>query len=505
MKRFYISLILLVRGDALIFTGSATSTYLRPRISTDRLRTACLTAKHRLGDTQVDIHPLRNSSVAEENWSEACWQLPYCIIQPTNPTGVAESIKIIASLRVPFAVRAGGHSPNPRWSSVGSHGILLDLQRLNTVTLSNGGSVVGVGAGARWGPVYDVLGTQGRAAIGARSRSVGVGGSILGGGYHHLSNQFGLAVDNVQNFQVVLANGSIVDANARQNQELFWALKGGGSNFGIVTRFDLYTLPVPTVWAKIDVYSPDQVPALIAAFDEWQRSGPPSDVRGNADLIISIDFAVLILVYSEPATKSPDVFAPFRALEPVQTVLPPTNLTIGQLSQILESTGSAAPARHDYQGFSSLVDTNLTQDMYGFWLERATAVRDATGISQTFVLQHVSQNLIDVGKKNGGNALNISPPQSQQWWTTIIDWKSAEDDDVARSVAIATTSLWRTLSEERGSSSLFLFMNDASRDQNPLASYGQQSLKQLRVVSKRYDRTRVFQDLQSGGFLLSRA
>jgi hypothetical protein len=166
----------------------------------------------------------------------------------------------------------------------------------------------------------------------------------------------------------------------------------------------------------------------------------------------------------------------------------------------------------------------LTQEIYSFWREKALQVRQATGASQTFVLQHVSQNLIDRAAQNGGSALAI--PQGPQqctfpllpschsgWsgsdyrkgWTTTIDWERAEDDDLVRSVSIDTTKKWEQLARERGLDVPFLFMNDASRDQNPLASYGSGSLQRLKEVSQRYDPSQMFQTLQNGGFLLSRA
>jgi hypothetical protein len=142
--------------------------------------------------------------------------------------------------------------------------------------------------------------------------------------------------------------------------------------------------------------------------------------------------------------------------------------------------------------------------MYKFWLERATAVRAATGATQTFAIQHVGPNLVAQGNKKGGNPLNM-PSTKQQWWTTLIDWKNAADDAVVRAVSIDTTDRWSKLAKERGLDIPFLFMNDASRDQNPLKSYGTASLAKLRSVSQKYDRAQVFQRQQNGGFLLSKA
>lgn len=90
-------------------------------------------------------------------------------------------------------------------------------------------------------------------------------------------------------------------------------------------------------------------------------------------------------------------------------------------------------------------------------------------------------------------------------WTTTIDWSQAADDDLVRSVSIETTRTWAELGSERGSDLSFLYMNDASRDQNPLASYGSENLETLKQIALRYDPEQLFQTLQNGGFLLNRA
>ncbi len=89
-------------------------------------------------------------------------------------------------------------------------------------------------------------------------------------------------------------------------------------------------------------------------------------------------------------------------------------------------------------------------------------------------------------------------------WTTLIDWEKASDDVKARSASIATTDAWEKLSKERGLDISFRYMNDASRDQNPLATYPQDNIIKLKAISAKYDPSQVFQKLQNSGFLLSR-
>ncbi|KAI3332046.1 FAD-binding domain-containing protein [Xylariaceae sp. AK1471] len=479
--------------------------YARVYTDGDKLETACLTARAALGESQVQIRPL-SDLIVDENWSQTCWTEPYCIIQPRKASEVSISLKIIVFFSTQFAVRSGGHSPNPGWSNIGSQGLLVDLQRLNTVRLSSDGTFASVGPGARWGGVYAALDADKAVVAGGREPTIGVGGLVLGGGISHVSNQFGLVADNVKNFEIALANGSVLDCNAISNKDLFWVLKGGGPNFGIVTRYDLYTVPVYQVWVQINAYSVDQAAAVLDAFDAWQREGA-SDVKSNIELNIALDSIAVVFIYNEPLAQAPAAFAPFfntTGVPPIQVAFPGTNITYNELSIILGSVVSAAPARHDYRASSTRIDANLTQAVYSFWRRKALEVHNATSANQTFVLQHIGPNLIQQGPDKGGNPLNI-PSGAQQWWTTIADWSDAADDDLVRSVALETAAQWEALGSERGSSLSFIYMNDASRDQDPLASYGRESLKKLRQVAERYDPKQIFQTLQHGGFLLARA
>lgn len=118
-------------------------------------------------------------------------------------------------------------------------------------------------------------------------------------------------------------------------------------------------------------------------------------------------------------------------------------------------------------------------------------------------MQHVSKNLVQQGQAKGGNPLNLQE-EDQQWWTTLIDWTASEDDEVVRSVSQETVAYWEEIAEERALDVDFLFMNDASRDQNPLAKYGTDSLSKLKSIASKYDPAGIFQTQQNNGFLLSK-
>lgn len=369
--------------------------------------------------------------------------------------------------------------------------------------VSSDRKIASLGPGGRWGDVFAALDPYGVSVIGGRIPHVGVGGLMLGGGFFHFSGQYGLAGDNVQNFEIVLADGTITNANDHENTDLFWALKGGGPNFGIVTRFDLYTIPVQGIWYQVGMYTTDQVPAILDAFAEWQEKGGASDVKSTVALIVGLETTTLGLIYSEHADK-PAAFAPFYDIPPATLAVPPTNGTVLSITQILGSTFSNAPMRHDYCGAASKIDAQLYKDVYTFWREQAVAVHESTGANMTFVLQPVPANLVDQGVAKGGNPLGL-PRLNHQWWTTVVDWQDGKDDATVRAAPIAVSEKWRELGEQRGLNVPFLFMNDGSRDQNPLLHYGADNLAKLKTVSRKYDPSQVFQTLQNDGFLLAKA
>ncbi|KAL8664814.1 MAG: hypothetical protein Q9168_007831 [Polycauliona sp. 1 TL-2023] len=461
---------------------------------------ACLSIRASLGVEAVDTIPI-NLTATEANWSQACWRSPTCVVFPKSANDVSRALKNIRFFKSRFAVRSGGHSPNPGFSSVDNPGILIDLQKLNQVTISQDKKVASLGPGGRWGDALAALDPYGVSVMGGRIPQVGVAGVILGGGLFHFSGEYGLAGDNVKNFEIVLSDGTITNANANLNPDLFWALKGGGPNFGIVTRFDLYTIPVRNIWFQVATYTPEQVPVILDAFAEWQVKGA-ADVKSTVALIIAPEVTTVGLIYSAPA-NNPEAFAPFYSIPPAAVAVPANNGTVLSLTNILGTTFSSVPQRHDYRGSSSKVDAQLYKDVFTFWKAQAVAVHAATGANMTFTLQPIPVNLVDQGIAKGGNPLGLQRI-NQQWWTTLIDWNSPADDAAVRAVPIATSEKWKELGEQRGSYIPFLFMNDGSRDQSPLSLYGAENVAKLKLVSRKYDREQVFQTLQGNGFLLSK-
>jgi FAD/FMN-containing dehydrogenase len=165
-----------------------------------------------------------------------------------------------------IAVRSGGHS-SPGISNV-ANGVTVDLGMMNSSHYDNSRNLASVEPGVAWKDVYYNLLHNGNVTVtGGRDGGVGVGGFLLGGGISYYTSHNGLGCDQVVNFEVVLANGSIINANRQENYPLWRALKGGGLNFGIVTRFDLQAMPaVDLAYGQSIIasnYSDDVIDAVV--------------------------------------------------------------------------------------------------------------------------------------------------------------------------------------------------------------------------------------------------
>jgi FAD/FMN-containing dehydrogenase len=196
---------------------------------------------------------------------------PLAVVQPLDAADVAAVVKWAAKTGVHIVPRSGGHSYGG-YSTV-ANGVVVDLARLRTVTVSQGSATVG--AGARLGNIYDGLAAHGRAIPAGTCPSVGIGGHVLGGGFGLASRAWGLASDNLLAVQIVTADGKVVVADAKHHPDLFWACRGGGGgNFGIATRFTFRTHPVSQGAYFVATWPWPQAADVVAAFLAWAPHQP---------------------------------------------------------------------------------------------------------------------------------------------------------------------------------------------------------------------------------------
>ncbi|RYP00491.1 hypothetical protein DL765_010906 [Monosporascus sp. GIB2] len=237
-----------------------------------------------------------------------------------NLSEIARGRHFIKRTGSKFALRTSGRNPNPGFSSVNESGVVIDLRRLNSVSL-DGDDVLRAGTGSTWRQIYPFLDERQLSATGGRDSAVGVAGFLLGA----FPNLHGTGADGVKNFEVVLADSTIINANAGSNPDLYRALKGGGSNFGtgIVTQLDIATYPLIKVQYTINLYNPSDYLNIIHATLQVQQA-METDPKIGLFTNFHSGFVAVGLLYADWADEQPKVFEPFTNLESLMTAVAPT-------------------------------------------------------------------------------------------------------------------------------------------------------------------------------------
>ncbi|GAA1958051.1 FAD-binding oxidoreductase [Microbacterium deminutum] len=192
---------------------------------------------------------------------------PTVVVRASTVDDVRAALRYASAERLDVMVRSGGHSA---WGTIPG-GLTLDLAALSDVAVD--GELVRVGGGASWGHVAGILAEHGLGISSGDTKSVGVGGLTLGGGIGWMVRAWGLAADQLVGAQVVTARGDVVEASGRSHPDLMWALRGGGGNFGVVTRFDFRAHPLPgVVFATLGIAGDSR--ALIRTLRDMMPTAP---------------------------------------------------------------------------------------------------------------------------------------------------------------------------------------------------------------------------------------
>jgi FAD/FMN-containing dehydrogenase len=197
---------------------------------------------------------------------------PALIVRAADVADVIAVVNFARENDVALAVRGGGH--NVTGNGTVDDGIVLDLSPMKGINVDPVNRVVVVQGGGTWGDVDHATHVFGLAAPGGVVSTTGVAGLTLGGGLGHLSRRFGLSIDNLLSADVVTADGSFLTASEDQNSDLFWALRGGGGNFGVVVSFTFRLQPVDMVVAGPILWHLDDAAAAMQVYDETLANGP---------------------------------------------------------------------------------------------------------------------------------------------------------------------------------------------------------------------------------------
>jgi FAD/FMN-containing dehydrogenase len=228
-------------------------------------------------DTRVQGRLLRPG---DQGWNDAVsiWngmaaRLPALVLQPVSAHDVAAAIGFARDHGLLLSVKGGGH--NIAGTSIAEGGLTLDMSRMREVAVDPDAKIVHVGPGCLLGEVDQATQQHGLATVLGFVSETGVAGLTLGGGFGYLARRFGWTVDNLAEVQIVTADGQLRTANRGQHPDLFWALRGGGGNFGVVTRFSFRLHQVgPAVTGGLIVWSAERAEEVLAAYRDLTESAP---------------------------------------------------------------------------------------------------------------------------------------------------------------------------------------------------------------------------------------
>lgn len=255
----------------------------------------------RPGDAEYDEARTTIAGVAE----------PAVVLRPRTPEEVAAALRQARAEGLPVAIRGGGHNPLGFGNLDG--GAVVDLSRMDRVELLGEGRVR-IGAGATWGAAAAVLADHGLAITSGDTVSVGVGGLTQAGGMGWMVRKHGLTIDSLLAADLVTAAGDVVHASPAENAELFWALRGGAGNFGVVTALEFQAQPVATVHFGTIAFALDDVPQLLRGWAAAMRSAP--DELSTALVLAPRvgDFPGGAIVFACLAAADPAALEPLRAI-----------------------------------------------------------------------------------------------------------------------------------------------------------------------------------------------
>ncbi|KAL4930915.1 FAD-binding oxidoreductase [Aspergillus undulatus] len=434
---------------------------------------------------------------------------PLCIVSPVSTEDVSIAISQITSSTTSsfspeeqsrrhclFAIRSGGHASHGGASNIDG-GITIDLSGLNTITLSDDQSTVSAGVGATWGDVYAFLEPLGLSVPGGRAAQVGVGGLTLGGGISYFSPRYGWTCDTATTFEVVLANGEIVQANEESDPGLLTSLRGGGSNFGVVTRIEFRTFRQGLIWGGMAYYSLDTIDQQLRAFEKLNSVDKYDE---HASLITSFGFAkgqggavVNSIVYTKDE-ESPEVYKLFLEIPSLYSSI--RTLGVTEMSKVQGS--------FQVNGKRELSIT-ITHDStfpvlkatYHRWNTSLSAIQGIDGIHWSLSLEPLPPAIY--ARAPQSNALGFDKRQKALVVTVLsATWESDHDDALVQETARALFAGIEEDARHLGSYDPFVYMNYAAKWQDPVASYGEESVRRLRGVSKSVDPRGVF---KAGGSL----
>lgn len=410
---------------------------------------------------------------------------PMMIVYCKDVADVISTVNFARNNNLLLAVRSGGH--NAGGLGICDDGVVIDLSGIKYTLVDPVAKTVVAGGGCTWGDIDHATHAFGMATPNGIISTTGVGGLTLGGGIGHFTRQLGLTIDNLLSVDMVLADGSFVNASADKNQDLFWAVRGGGGNFGVVTAFTFKLHPMKILYAGPILYEINETEEIMRWYRDFIRKDAPDDLNGFF-VFLTIPPAPMfpehlhlkkmcgiVWSYTGPLDKADKVFEPIRKFKKpaIDLAGPIPQPVLQKLFDGLYSPGLQWYWKADF--FKELSDEAITKH-YAFGRSLPTLL---SGMH----LYPVNGAAAKIGKKD--TAWNF---RDAVWAEVII----GVDPDHANKEKITTwaNQYWEALHPYSAGGAYVNFMMDEGENRVK-ASYGD-NYERLTMIKKKYDPDNLF-------------
>ncbi|KFY08813.1 hypothetical protein V492_05891 [Pseudogymnoascus sp. VKM F-4246] len=452
-------------------------------------------------------------------------QHAWCMVLPQSTGDVQATVKILTKNQCPFGIKAGAHSAFKGSSGI-AEGVTVDFGHLNSTTYNPDTGIVSIQPGAKWGSVYELLDPYDVAVVGARTSVVGVGGFTTGGGvcisligqadgehwlttplYTFHSNSHGFSCDMVENWEIVLGDGSVVNANSNENADLWKAQKGASGNLGFVTRIDQKTVQGTQLWGGFTSYNLSERDNV---FDAYLKFVENTEENSPDQTIIALyydftGFSIRSILTNNKGIANAPAFDDFLALPNISSTV-----TSGSIAEIIPQFTGPTPLGLYANWFTGMATNTLEaltiiDDLHHKYVPMMQAAAPYSNFSTLVELQPVTNSMVDNSDKRGGNILGLERVVKDGpvlMWLVSLTVDTEENQNVILPIAREFIDAINKAEKKAGHWIDWIYLNYAWKDEKPYSHYGKENIKLLHTVSKKYDRNSVFQKLHQTGFRL---
>ena len=421
---------------------------------------------------------------ARRVWNEMIDRRPLAIARCAGPADVIDVIRFARDRDIPVTVRGGGH--NVSGKAVRDGALTIDLARMRGIRVDAGAGTARVQGGATWAEFDRETLAFGLATTGGTVATTGVGGLTLGGGLGWLMRKHGLSIDNLRSADVVTADGRLLTASADENDDLFWALRGGGGNFGVVTSFEFNVHRLEPIIGGIAMYPESKAREVLRFYRDYTASAPDNVTAAGGILIGPPGTPVegqaagwIAVCHCGPAAEGERLLRPIKDLGPALDTIAPKGY--GEMQATFASGG---PAGRNY--WRSYFMHQLGDDAVDTMIEVSkTMPRPGSMV----LLEHMGGAVARVGEQ----ATAFSNRKAMYNLSLLAGWPDAADDE--RNIAW-TRSNGDALKKFATGAGYVNYMTGDESTERVRATY-EANFQRLVAIKRKYDPDNFFSGNQN--------